>query len=232
MRTRSKDNSPPVQQLQKKTVSEEAAIPTLHARKMSLRKKMSANKVAVEEEVIGTVTLVKKSKKLKNAVTYCTGCKEDFKTIAAFDRHVTDTHPGTTFDCDNCDASYTSQAAYRKHVTTQHVRLAYTCTTCGKAFAYKSLLLTHKRVHSEDRPFVCEHDGCTCTYTTKAALKIHMIIHENKKFQCDKCTFVTDTSQNLKQHMMTHGKKKTCPKCTFKYLWPTQLYRHKKQSGH
>ena len=164
--------------------------------------------------------------------TYCTACKKEFNTMSAFEHHTNEKHPGTTFTCNVCDLTYPTQAGYRKHYQTVHVKHQHTCNSCGKSFAYKYLLIDHKKTHSGDYPFKCEEEGCGCVYTTKAALKIHMEVHAENVHQCQKCTFVTDTAQNLKQHMMSHEKKKKCPECDFKYLWPIQFNRHKKATGH
>ncbi|XP_063082902.1 zinc finger protein 688 isoform X4 [Cavia porcellus] len=66
--------------------------------------------------------------------------------------------PGPTID---------AQASQRCHV----------CTDCGRRFTYPSLLLNHRRMHSNERPFPCPE--CGMRFKRKYALEGHQWIHRS-----------------------------------------------------
>lgn len=60
-----------------------------------------------------------------------------------------------------------TQASQRRHV----------CVDCGRRFTYPSLLLSHRRMHSGERPFPCPE--CDMRFKRKFAMVAHQWIHRS-----------------------------------------------------
>ncbi|XP_023600570.1 zinc finger protein 688 isoform X5 [Myotis lucifugus] len=60
-----------------------------------------------------------------------------------------------------------SQARQRRHV----------CADCGRRFTYPSLLVSHQRMHSDERPFPCPE--CGMCFKRKFAVNAHQWIHRS-----------------------------------------------------
>ena len=64
---------------------------------------------------------------------------------------------------------------------------------------------------------------CFKVFLNREGLKGHIKIHDpNKTFRCEKCEYSTNSSGNLKRHMITHGQRQSlkglkCPAC-FKFF--------------
>ncbi|XP_008592199.1 PREDICTED: zinc finger protein 688 isoform X2 [Galeopterus variegatus] len=63
--------------------------------------------------------------------------------------------------------SVDAQASQRRHV----------CTDCGRRFTYPSLLASHRRMHSGERPFPCPE--CGMRFKRKFAVEAHQWIHRS-----------------------------------------------------
>ncbi|XP_024416067.2 zinc finger protein 688 isoform X3 [Desmodus rotundus] len=63
--------------------------------------------------------------------------------------------------------SVSSQASQRRHV----------CADCGRRFTYPSLLVSHRRMHSGERPFPCPE--CGMRFKRKFAVEAHQWIHRS-----------------------------------------------------
>ena len=74
------------------------------------------------------------------------------------------------FVCDACGLSFTSLSNLNHHKKT-HEAPSFVCSLCDFKCTQKRILVTHVRVHSDDRPFRCEF----CQYSTKrkSDLSIH-----------------------------------------------------------
>ncbi|KAM5329613.1 zinc finger protein 688 isoform 2-T2 [Glossophaga mutica] len=63
--------------------------------------------------------------------------------------------------------SVSSQVSQRRHV----------CSDCGRRFTYPSLLVSHRRMHSGERPFPCPE--CGMRFKRKFAVEAHQWIHRS-----------------------------------------------------
>ncbi|KAI6175687.1 hypothetical protein M3Y97_00717300 [Aphelenchoides bicaudatus] len=117
-----------------------------------------------------------------------------------------------------------SQAAIEK----RHI-----CEVCGKAFPYLSILDSHRRCHTGERPFSCHY--CDKSFSQKATLQVHERTHTGERpYKCKFCpkTFAqygTKTVHEKSSHLGVRNYK--CPICAKCLSSPSALYTHKKTHG-
>nr|CRZ25968.1 Bm10919 [Brugia malayi] len=121
-----------------------------------------------------------------------------------------------------------STASLNNHIGKRHV-----CGDCGKAFPYLSILESHKRCHTGEKPFDCRF--CEKKFAQKATLQVHERTHTGERpYKCKYCdkTFAqygTKTVHEKSAHLGIRNYK--CPKCNKCLSSPSALYTHKKTHG-
>lgn len=74
------------------------------------------------------------------------------------------------------------------------------CPDCGRMFLKPSQMLRHRRIHTGEKPHVC--NICGNTFTQKSSLDTHvMFTHSDlRPFKCSMCPFQTVQKAALKKH--------------------------------
>ncbi|KAK0398783.1 hypothetical protein QR680_002755 [Steinernema hermaphroditum] len=120
----------------------------------------------------------------------------------------------------------------RKNPSSQ-VEKRHICDDCGKGFPYLSILESHKRCHTGEKPFPCHF--CSKKFAQKATLQVHERTHTGERpYKCKYCekTFAqygTKTVHEKSAHLGIRNYK--CPKCSKCLSSPSALYTHKKTHG-
>ena len=52
---------------------------------------------------------------------------------------------------------------------------------CGKSFRYRTNLINHKRIHLTDKPFACHWPGCQNAFKASDHLKRHISVHSDER---------------------------------------------------
>ena len=106
------------------------------------------------------------------------GCKKIFEYQEYLNRHMKLCH-SSQYTCNSvgCDSAFRSHCEYKAHLRQCHNRRSLSCAHCHYKTVYKSQIIRHLKTHSNERPFVCDTDGCGKAYKNKHSLERHGLTH-------------------------------------------------------
>ncbi|XP_059483304.1 zinc finger protein 236-like [Neocloeon triangulifer] len=105
----------------------------------------------------------------------------------------------------------------------------YMCTRCSCRFKKLSHLKSHEESHDGIKKFLC--DDCGKAFTSKPALKLHIVaIHtkDGKTYDCNECNLKYTCWGSLKRHMLCHAPHKSyfCPYCEKQFSYSSACRQH------
>ncbi|CAF3253996.1 unnamed protein product [Rotaria socialis] len=104
----------------------------------------------------------------------------------------------TTSNGDTTNAHPTSNSSKSKNLK------KYKCDICSRAFSRSNTLVTHKRIHTGEKPFVCE--VCDRAFRQPGNLTRHKLTHTAAKpYACEICSKAFNRASNLHAHQRTHS---------------------------
>lgn len=136
--------------------------------------------------------------------TRCDICKRKFDSCEELELHGTFHSANVQFQCVWCEKSYTSRHKLHYHIKNSHVKLpSYQCEECDKSFKFLQQLKIHRIVHTDKKPRCYL---CNKTFLTKYNLQSHLTSHvSTKSFECDICSIKFTYKRNLYIHLKRHA---------------------------
>ncbi|KAJ8923248.1 hypothetical protein NQ315_001804 [Exocentrus adspersus] len=160
----------------------------------------------------------------------CPHCDKTFLRRGSLNSHVANHTNIRPFKCDDCSKTFAV-----KSQLTAHKKIhgdIHKCQYCSKKFPVPSKLDRHVRIHKNDKPFVCNHQGCGKAFSDKRNLQGHKLTHSSvKQYSCPVCIKMFKTVSRLKQHLKCHTSAMmyTCNLCLKKYKYKSNLISHIKK---
>ncbi|XP_033099399.1 zinc finger protein 506-like [Anneissia japonica] len=119
-------------------------------------------------------------------------------------RNITSTQLSSySTDSNSLERAKTTDGDLNESDGKQSQQRKYVCDICHKGFSRSNTLVTHKRIHTGDKPFACE--VCGRAFRQPGNLTRHRLIHTTvKPYKCSQCGKAFNRASNLHTHMRTH----------------------------
>jgi len=129
-----------------------------------------------------------------------------------------------------CECGYVAKTsqAFRLHMKIKHKQFegVHECDLCNFKTDYKRLLIHHQKGHGS---FPCKH--CDFVANRKSQLLEHRLVHAEKLFRCDECTYVATRSELLRSHVNAVHLRISinCELCEYSTFWTQDFKKHMKK---
>ncbi|KAJ2705709.1 hypothetical protein FB645_002199 [Coemansia sp. IMI 203386] len=73
------------------------------------------------------------------------------------------------------------QEVFVRYTEKEKLQRKYECKLCKKRFVRPSSLTSHGYTHTGERPFACDHPGCTKRFSVLSNLRRHAVVHTRRR---------------------------------------------------
>lgn len=128
--------------------------------------------------------------------TKCPQCSSIFATPSIVKQHIREVHTTErSHTCQICGVTYKHRKSLRLHLRNHQKRI---CPDCGKVFHSIYAMMTHRKVHAQDRfQFKCSY--CDRKFEKEDELESHNKLR-GRAFQCDMCCHSFNKESFLQNH--------------------------------
>ncbi|CAG2107080.1 unnamed protein product [Medioppia subpectinata] len=164
----------------------------------------------------------------------CETCCATFKSRKGLQKHylIHETDRKKSHFCDVCGDGFFDKESLKSHTIRKHLpktERKFKCDFDGCRYSclYQHQMLEHQKVHSDDKPWVC--DQCDYTAKSKWTFRKHYRKHTKEKpFLCTECDYASSLSSNLTRHLRIHTGSKPfkCPYCAYQCNNHENLRKH------
>ncbi|XP_041848105.1 zinc finger protein 408 isoform X2 [Melanotaenia boesemani] len=138
------------------------------------------------------------------------------------------------YTCEHCGKAFARRPSLRVHRLLHCSSMIYTqspklqCTVCLKLLANTNSLRNHMKLHSGEKPHICQH--CGKCFSQKGNLECHLRIHSGvRPFSCSECSQTFSQKTDLRRHMFSHtGGGFLCSHCGKSLRDPHSLKSHER----
>lgn len=136
----------------------------------------------------------------------CCICEKKSKSFMCYADHLLSVHCGKKFSCPYCRRVFREKDnLYYQHIRShQDLLNPYMCDFCGETFRKKMHINSHRRIHTGEKPFICEVETCKKAFRSSSALLQHKWVHNPNHFICDFCGRKFKKPSLLNNHRQVH----------------------------